>query len=265
MKMDIFHKVALQSLRNNRTRTLVTIMGVVLSAAMFTGIATFGTSLIQYLVNVEIAKGGEWHVVFSDADASFIQERIDDRETDGVFAYENRGYALLEGAKAESAEKPYLFFAGFEDEALEELPIHLTAGRMPQNSQEILIPSHIAIKAGVKISIGETLTLKIGEREYEGRILSQCDPYMEGETLVTDREQTYTVTGFYERPGFELHEAPGYTVVTRPDDRKTMGHYSVFLRLLHPWMVRSYASDQEGGGTWAVNEPLLRFMGILNP
>ena len=262
MKMDIFHKVALQNLRNNHTRTLVTIMGVVLSAAMFTGIATFGTSLIQYLINVEVANGGEWHVVFSDADASFVQERMEDRETDGVFAYENIGYALLEGAKEESAKKPYLFFVGFGDEALEELPIHLTAGRMPENSQEILIPSHIAIKAGVKIPIGETLTLETGEREYEGRILSQCDPYMEGERLVTDRERTYTVTGLYERPDFELHEAPGYTVVTRQADREATGHYSVFLRLLHPRKVRAYAEDQEGGGSWAVNESLLRFMGI---
>ena len=64
MRMNIFHKVALQGLMRNRTRTLVTVLGVVLSAALFTGIVTFGTSLMQYMINVEIAKGGDWHVVF---------------------------------------------------------------------------------------------------------------------------------------------------------------------------------------------------------
>lgn len=49
--MNIFHKVALQGLMRNRTRTFVTVLGVVLSAAMFTGIVTFGTSLMQYLVH----------------------------------------------------------------------------------------------------------------------------------------------------------------------------------------------------------------------
>ena len=106
MRMNIFHKVALQGLMRNRTRTFVTVLGVVLSAAMFTGIVTFGTSLMQYLVNVEIAKGGEWHVVFSGADASFVQERKKDPEAEDAFSYENLGYALLENIKEESAEKP---------------------------------------------------------------------------------------------------------------------------------------------------------------
>ena len=75
MRMNIFHKVALQGLMRNRTRTLVTVLGVVLSAALFTGIVTFGTSLMQYMINVEIAKGGDWHVVFSETDASFVQGR----------------------------------------------------------------------------------------------------------------------------------------------------------------------------------------------
>ncbi len=202
MRMNIFHKVALQGLMRNRTRTFVTVLGVVLSAAMFTGIVTFGTSLMQYLVNVEIAKGGEWHVVFSGADASFVQERKKDPEAEGAFSYENLGYALLENIKEESAEKPYLFVAGFGEEALEELPIHLTSGRMPENSGEILIPSHVAIKAGVRIPVGEPLTLSLGQRKDEGVVLTQCDPYQEGEELTVSQERTCLVTGTYERPGF---------------------------------------------------------------
>ena len=50
MTVNIFHKVAVQSLKNNQARTLVTILGVALSAALFTGIAAFGTSLIDYLI-----------------------------------------------------------------------------------------------------------------------------------------------------------------------------------------------------------------------
>lgn len=37
--MNIFHKVALQGLKKNRTRTLVTIVGVALSAALITAVA----------------------------------------------------------------------------------------------------------------------------------------------------------------------------------------------------------------------------------
>ena len=87
--MNVFHKTALLGLCRNRTRTLVTITGVVLSAAMFTGIVTFGTSLLQYLIHAEIAKGGEWHVLFSDADPAFVQELQEEEETAGTAAFEN--------------------------------------------------------------------------------------------------------------------------------------------------------------------------------
>ena len=54
--MNIFNKVTLQSMKKSRTRTIVTIIGVVLSAAMITAVATFGVSLLNYLVNGAIAE-----------------------------------------------------------------------------------------------------------------------------------------------------------------------------------------------------------------
>lgn len=264
MRMNIFHKVALHGLMRNRTRTFVTVLGVVLSAAMFTGIVTFGTSLMQYLVNTEIAKSGEWHVVFSGADASFVEARKKDPEAEDAFAYENLGYARLEYQKEESAEKPYLFVAGFGEEAFDELPILLTSGRMPENAGEILVPSHVAIKAGVRIPVGESITLSLGQRESEGSVLTQCDPYREGEELTVNKERTYLVTGTYERPGFELHEAPGYTVITRSDEGVQPDSYSVFVRLTNPGKVRDYADGLLDGGSRALNENLLRFLGVTD-
>lgn len=47
--MNIFHKVAFQGLRKNRTRTLVTVIGVALSAALITAVCPrlFGYELDQ--------------------------------------------------------------------------------------------------------------------------------------------------------------------------------------------------------------------------
>ena len=38
--MNIFHKVALQGLKKNRTRTFVTVIGVMLSAALLTAVSS---------------------------------------------------------------------------------------------------------------------------------------------------------------------------------------------------------------------------------
>ena len=131
--MNIFHKVALQGLKKNRTRTFVTVIGVVLSAALFTAVATFGTSLLQYLINGSIAKCGSWHIDFVNVDSDFVQERMGDSEVTDAALFENIGYALLNGAK--SAEKPYLFVARFTDETFNSLPVTLISGRFPQNDK----------------------------------------------------------------------------------------------------------------------------------
>ena len=261
--MNIFHKIALQGLRKNRARTLVTVVGVVLSTALFTAVAAFGTSLIAYMLNSEIAKGGNWHIMFSGVTLSQRQEWQEDKEISDITEYENIGYALLPGAEEKNTDKPYLFIAGFSEETFENLPVRLTSGRRPENSSEVLVPSDsIATKAGVRIRVKDTLTLAVGERESEGKILTQCDPYTENETLNNTKEQTYTVVGTFEKPGFEVDDSPGYTIITKVDENTPAENYSLYIALKNPRKVREYASDKAEEITHGINENLLRFMGV---
>ena len=61
--MNIFHKVALQGLMRSRTRTIITIIGVILSAALLTGVTTFGISLLDYAAKGAAEKYGGWHKI----------------------------------------------------------------------------------------------------------------------------------------------------------------------------------------------------------
>lgn len=258
--MNIFHKVALQGLKKNRTRTFVTVIGVALSATLFTTVATFGTSLLQYLINGSAAKCGSWYIDFVDVDSDFVRERISDSQVTDAVAFENIGYALLDGAK--STDKPYLFLAGFTDEAFHQLPVTLISGRLPQNDTEIIIPNHVSVKAGVRISVGETLNLPVGSREADGNIRTQHDPYTIGEMLNIAGEKTYTVVGTYERAGFEEHDSPGYTVITRSDAANTTGRYSLFITLDSPKKVTAYIKRFAGSLPFVLNEDVLRFYGV---
>ena len=160
--MNIFNKVTLQGMKKSRARTIVTIIGVILSSAMITAVATFAVSLQNYMVNGAIVKYGAWHVAFLDVDSSFVQERALDKEVANTAAFENIGYATLEGGK--NPAKPYLFIAGFSKEAFDTLPITLVSGRLPKNSGEILVPAHVAANGGVKFELGDTLSLAVGSR-----------------------------------------------------------------------------------------------------
>ena len=59
--MKVLSKVTLCNMKQNRTRTLVTIVGVIISAAMFTAILTLCASLMDFLQRSYIYKSGDFH------------------------------------------------------------------------------------------------------------------------------------------------------------------------------------------------------------
>ncbi|WP_027626307.1 ABC transporter permease [Clostridium lundense] len=259
--MNIFNKVTLQGMKKSRTRTLVTIIGVILSAAMITAVATFGTSLLNFLVKGSIVKHGDWHVEFLDVNSPFAQKRTQDKDVKNTATFENIGYAKLEGGK--SPEKPYLFIAGFSKEAFDTLPLTLVSGRLPKNSGEVLIPAHVAIKGGVRFKVGDTLSLDVGNRMNDNKNLGQHTPYISGkETLVPKAERTYTVVGICERPDFEERSAPGYTLITKADTQDKADSFSIFVTLKNPRKVKAYASSTAVSQAYVFNDSVLQFMGL---
>ena len=59
--MNVFNKVTLQSLKKNKTRTIVTIIGIILSAAMICAVTTFASSIYNYALDNAIYVDGDWH------------------------------------------------------------------------------------------------------------------------------------------------------------------------------------------------------------
>ncbi|MBR1780508.1 MAG: FtsX-like permease family protein, partial [Oscillospiraceae bacterium] len=63
--MNILNTYTRKSLLRNRTRTLVTVIGILLSMALFTAVIEGAYSGQQYLIRSVIAADGDWHVAFS--------------------------------------------------------------------------------------------------------------------------------------------------------------------------------------------------------
>ena len=57
---NIFYKITARTMGLNRTRTIVTILGVILSAAMLTAVAVFGISVLNYIETKTVEKEGSW-------------------------------------------------------------------------------------------------------------------------------------------------------------------------------------------------------------
>lgn len=260
--MNIFHKVTLQNMKKSRTRTMVTIIGVILSTAMITAVATFALSLQQYMVKGAAQKYGDWQVEFFDTSADFAQKQIQQSDVSKAASFENIGYGKLEGGK--NPNKPYLFVAGFNQKTFNTLPIKMISGRLPKNSQEVVVPAHVAANGGVKYAVGEKLTLSIGDRMAENKQLNQhvaYDDKQNPETLTKKSEKTYKIVGICERPGFEEQSAPGYTLITIADKAGQQNDLSVFVTLKNPRKARSYAKAAANDRSYTFNDEVLRFTG----
>ena len=269
--MKIFNKVTLKTLMKNKTRTIVTIIGIILSASMFTAVTTSISSLQNYMVNVSIHNNGDWEgVLYYSQEGTSDAIKNDDYIKDS-FEGQILGYSHLEDIKNDY--KPYVYLLGADEEFIDKMPVHITSGRLPKNSEEIVLPEHLRSNGGVSYKVGDTITLKLGDRTSDGEnILAEnvrlnVDNNGKAlEELKVRLERTYTVVGFMERPGFENYEAPGYTAVTLKDDSLKDVPSNVYFTTNAPKEIYDYldsVSSQEGVSfvSYSANSDVLRYRG----
>lgn len=257
--MNVFHKIALQGLWKSPVRTLVTILGVMISAAMITATCTFGVSLLHYMAGGAAAEYGGWHAAFLDVPASFAQERSRDTAVSSASILENLGVSPLETPK--NPEKPYLILSGYDQTAFDSLPLQLFAGRLPENSGEVVVSAAALNDGGLSISVGDVLTLTTGSRSLDGQPCGSRTAYQEGETFLPESERSYTVVGLCRTPSY-FRNLPGYPVITTADHAAGTDRCSVFLTLKQPFTLPSYLDDAAQGQHFIKNDEMLRFMGL---
>lgn len=279
--MNVLHKFTVKNLMLNKKRTIMTIIGVMLSTALICAVSGMVSSTIQTLVNYSIYTSGNYHYSFQNVPSNkvkFIKENVN---VDSYFLSSNLGYANLEGSK--NPDKPYVYVMAFDESALHNSAIHLSSGRLPENDSEIIISEHILSNARVPLKVGDTITLNIGERcLQDGSLLYQNNPFLSGttddsgevlqESIVNAKSKTYTIVGVMERLSyaFEDYSAPGYSAISFLNG--DFESYNVSVLFKDPTISGDVAnsisdtiSKDSGDNLQLVkNSDLLRFQGAVS-
>ena len=269
--MNVFNKVTLQSLKKNKTRTIVTIIGIILSAAMICAVTTFASSFMNYAKENTIYSDGNWHGYERDTGFQTYKDIWNTGKIEEAVYLQQLGYAYAEGCENEF--KPYIYVLGAGKDVEEVLPIHITSGKYPTSSTEILLPEHLYTNGGVKYNLGDTITLELGQRMLDGYPMSQDSPcyiyeqgneVFNGEVLDVKETRTYKVVGFYERLSWriETFEAPGYTALTLSDkETYTPYKYDVYFRMENPKDIFDFMKEMKLTGDY--NSDLLMYSGTF--
>ncbi len=231
--MNILNNLTIKHLTMNKKRTLVTIIGVMLSCALMVGIGLIFASVRDYTIEETKQSQGSHHVKITNLTKTQI-EKIQNDSTVGDLKYERTlGYALLEGSKNEY--KPYLNISGVNQSFLEGLD--LLEGRLPKNNKEIIISNHIKTNAFVDYKIGDELELEVGNRYFNDTVIDVNGAYLikdeisEGEVFIPQKTLTYKIVGISSRHYSESYDAAGYSVFTldeKLDDNTLINGYITF-------------------------------------
>lgn len=229
--MSILNKLTIKNLKLNKRRTIVTIIGIILSVALICAVAGMVSSFRESLIKFEINRDGNFHYEFSNVDSNTLREIKNNRNFDKVYISKNIGYLKLNNSKNE--DKPYAYLIAMDDIAMSNVSLNLIEGKFPTNDNEIVIPRHLKTNGRVDYKIGETITLDYGDRVSDEYILNQNNPFNKGdETFKIKGTKTFKIVGIIERPStiIENYSAPGYTFITYLNESVYSGEYNVYLR-----------------------------------
>ncbi|WP_426350590.1 ABC transporter permease [Alloiococcus sp. CFN-8] len=268
--MNVFNKVTLSTLKKNKTRTIVTIIGIILSAAMITAITTFISSFQNYMVDVAIYNNGNWHGVLYDAEDGSMETLKKESLVTTAYEAQILGYALMEEIEIDS--KPYIYVLGIDDAFTENMPIHLTSGRLPENSKEIIVPTDLRSTGRLDLKLGDSLKLSLGDRILGDISLNQSNGVQfdekgkKLEELVVREERAYTVVGTYETPSYEDFISPGYKALTIKDNNSEGYLRDVYFKASESTEVRGFLKELSSKETlsfdkYSTNYELLKYSG----
>ena len=164
--MSIISRLTQKHLWSNKRRTWVTIIGVILCTAMICAVSTLIGSFRNYLMECDEYSSGAYHVSFS----AMPYEKVPQLQANAEVSSVGTSYAMggCNNIKTENPEKPYIYVMALDEAAEALLPVHLVEGRLPQTPNEIALPQHLITNGGVSVSVGQTITLSLGQRTLDG-------------------------------------------------------------------------------------------------
>lgn len=205
--MSILNDLTIKNLKLNKKRTIVTIIGIILSTALMVGIGLLFSSFQDYMIRETISYNGKYETEYGDVSLDKLNSI--DKKDFSYFYQKPIGFSKFDSA---NEYKPYIYISSVDKEYFNEL--HLISGRFAENDSELVISNHINTNGGASYKIGDIITLKYGERVVEGVNTLANNEYYEEETLNIVGEKTYTIVGIVERSNFEDYSASGYSTFT---------------------------------------------------
>lgn len=241
--MNVLNQVTWQAMTANRTRTIVTVIGVILSAAMFSAVTIAAFNARDFLIRGYVYEEGDYFVNYDYATDSQAEALAQEEAVTQLADYKCLGYTVFE----DSDRFLGTYLVGAVDETFfQTMPVRLTEGRLPENSSELLLPKSYASTAenlGQPCAVGDTVTVSM-----RSKLDEPYDDIAFFDSIEDQRwEASYTVVGLYEDHSFRTSDYGCNSLLTVSDGGEPAA-------LWHRLYAKTSAADAKAVIQWGVNE-----------
>lgn len=214
--MKILNKLTVKNLKLNKSRTIVTIIGIMLSCALIMVVAGMAASAQQTMVNLQINDTGNYDLFVKGANKKIIDNAQANRNVKDIYIKQNLGCAYLPQAKFET--KPYINVVAFNEKSFTDcFNVTLKEGRLPQNGNELVLSQSVIENSKADYKLGDIVALDLGKRVYvsgDEIPLDDTDYFNDTngtEKLVDTHKKTYTVVGVFNKVSSSYFAADSFS------------------------------------------------------
>lgn len=262
--MKILNKYIRNDIKLNKKRSISLIIGIAMSTMLICSILIISMSFYETFYNdVKVTKGNYHNTFFRVEDKEII---TNNEEIESYFVTQEKGYVNL----PESDGREYIAVLEFDEKALNNYGLKLIEGRMPKNTNEIIISNEVIENGKINYYVGQTVDFEINKIKLdENNVLTQRTTYLkkmkeEGriqEEFIEKKE--YKIVGIIQRPNeaIESYKAAGYTAITLMDGIQDNAGYSVRFKNANKALELAEKLAQDNNLLYNTNYDLLNYEG----
>lgn len=271
--MKILREYVWDSLKRNKRTSLAIMTALFLMTTLMTCFCGFIYTMWTDNIALTINETGNWHgELFDDTKGSHLED---------IKNYASVSAVMIKGpwevAKVDDAGKRnYIITRGANTEywnsmSEKELVIE---GRLPENENELVISKQF-FDDHPEVSLGDTLTLPVGQRICEGKVCQETAAFHENEDFHQTGTKTYVLAGSMDIT--TSSSVPAYTAMSFLDEKKIRpeDNLTIYLRFDPmrstykelPALAESIGYEKDEYGKYALryNTDLLSKYAILPP
>lgn len=226
--MKILREYVWDAIRKNKRTSLAIMTALFLMTTMMSCFCGFVYTMWTDSIALSINEDGNWHGELFDNTKGESLKQIEN--------YASVQAVMLKGpwevAKLEdTGKRTYLISRGANKEYWDSMPEKglITQGRIPAAEDEIALSKQY-FDDHPEAAVGDTLTLPVGQRIYEGNVCMETDGFHDGETFRQTGTKAYKIVGIMDVA--TSSSVPAYTAMSflKEESIKREDSLTVYLR-----------------------------------